>query len=187
MTPRHLQPDYVPWNRESIVAGIRAFKKRTGNWPGYRDLRNSNGLPSQDGLRNNFVSLADANEAAGWERPPRALPSTKIPRQRGFMPVGPIRRVIREFMNETDATQTEVAVRIYGGPGKNFEGRIVALMLKQHWISFDLADKVLCRLDRASLWLTDPVLSEWYRRMELPEKCRICGGVHQADEEDEAA
>ena len=52
------------WSTENILTAIVNFEQREGRWPGQKDFRSDNGLPSYSTLWSRFGSIAAAVELA---------------------------------------------------------------------------------------------------------------------------
>lgn len=92
-----------------------------------------------------------------------------MPKLRYPVPAAPIHKVIQDWLNESPLhTMTELGQILFpefkterGGRDKTYT------VLRSQFVDFDVADKILCRLDCSLLWLEDPVLREAYMNMDL--------------------
>ena len=76
-----------------------------------------------------------------------------------WVPAGPIQRVVRkELLTQAEKTLEMI---IWG----KYNNRLRKIFTCEH-LSFDVADKILCRLHLNHLWHSDPELSKVYDRPE---------------------
>lgn len=75
----------------------------------------------------------------------------------GWVPAGPIVGLLEERVARS--SQVEVAELLW--PGSKYGERRLRVVLGQEFLSFDLADRVLCRLGRVDLWYSSPELGYW--------------------------
>lgn len=82
-----------------------------------------------------------------------------------LLDAGPFQRIVREAVEGTDSEWPEecVALQIWGGNGR--EGALVTKLLSRDRISFDLADRIVCKLGRD--WQSDQELREVYESFDL--------------------
>ena len=112
--------------------------------------------------------------------------SKKAPLRQDLVPAEPFRRIIREaverasgehFSANNDLKLTalyRVAVQIWESDLqtshdalRRFLNATRSTSGSGEWVTFDLADRILCKLDLGHLWQSDPVFSEIYDKVNL--------------------
>lgn len=94
--------------------------------------------------------------------------------QANFIPAGPIHRLLNEHLQAIQREREHVesghmilAERIWPHRKPKNCTRSIFRIMGQKFITFDLADYILCQLNEVCLWHTDPELSEAYTNARL--------------------
>lgn len=118
--------------------------------------------------------------------PPRRGPKPGSPYRmnRLQVPAEPIQRELRTYLridlppgvrfedltprDRTDfAPMSNLAELIWPGTSRKVSVGRLRWLLRQQFVTFDLAERILGLLDREFLWYSDPVLAEHYQRVDL--------------------
>jgi hypothetical protein len=110
----------------------------------------------------------------------------------GRVPVEPLRPLLQEHMEhlgaEMDKNQYALSpIGLLAMHAGMIEDSLRRIMTRTKTVEFDVADRLLCAMDKPHLWYEHPVLSRTYQEIDLrtqkerlTKDCEVCGGTFVA-------